>query len=42
MMAEVDKKVGIEQKAAMGSIDGIIENKSAESAPVETNLMPKK
>ena len=42
MMAEVDKKVGIEQKAAMGSIDGIIENKSAESAPVGNELSAEK
>ena len=33
-MAEADKKTGIEQKSGGGSIDGIIENKSAESAPV--------
>ena len=42
MMAEVDKKVGTEQKAAVGSIDGIIENKSAESAPVGNELSAEK
>ena len=34
IMAEADKKTGIEQKSGGGSIDGIIGNKSSESAPV--------
>ena len=42
MMAEVDKKAGLEQKTAKGSIYGIIENKSAESAPVASESLVEK
>ena len=42
MMAEADKKTGIEQKSGGGSIDGIIENKSWKARLSQANLLPKK